>query len=399
MLGSRRIVALMVIGYTLVAGSGCNDAKKPLPKEVARRQWNNTRAGVLAGLAKDQMESGNFDKARQSLTEAIKMDPDNAGIRLLSARLAIEQAQLELAERELRLARQFDPKNAEADYLSGVVYQRWQKPDVAYEFYTHAAEKAPAELAYLMAKAEMLVQMDRGPEALKMLQERVVYFEHSATIRDAVGQLLVAQKDYHKAVDMLRQASVLTPDDLNVKEHFAMALFYNREYDEAASILTRMVKDERYTRRSDLFATLGACYSETGKFRDAREAFETATKLDPSTAGLWLGQGKAALQLGDLRRAELALKKAIALEPTSAETMLMLGYLRLRQDRLPEALDAFKKVSASENADALSLCMTGYVLEKMGRTDEAIQYYGKALKRNPNDELATRLMAGVQVHE
>src|SRR4051794_33234268 len=99
MLGSRRIVWLLVTvaGSIMLACFGCNDAKKPLPKEVAKRQWNATRAAVLAGLAKDQIESGTFDKARQSLTEAIKMDPENAGIRILSARLAIEQAQLELA--------------------------------------------------------------------------------------------------------------------------------------------------------------------------------------------------------------------------------------------------------------------------------------------------------------
>ena len=104
--------------------------------ESAKRQWNAARAGALAGLAKDQFESGSLDQARQSITEAIKLDPENARIRVLSAKLAIEQAQLEVAERELRLARQFDPKNPEADYLSGVVFQRWQKPDVAYEFYT-----------------------------------------------------------------------------------------------------------------------------------------------------------------------------------------------------------------------------------------------------------------------
>jgi tetratricopeptide (TPR) repeat protein len=383
-----------------VLAAGCApEAKKPTSKEQAARQWNAARAGVLASLAKDQLEAGSFEKARQSLIEASRMDPENASIRVLSAKLAIEQAQLELAEKELRLARQFDPKNAEADYLSGVVYQRWQKPDVAYEFYTHASEKAPAELSFLMAKAEMLVSMDRGPEALKMLQEKVIYFEHSAAIRDAVGQLLVGQHEYKPAVDMLRQASILTPDDMTIKEHYALALYYARQYEDSADVLSKLMKDEKYAKRSDLYATLGGCYGEMGRYRESRECFESATKIDPSAAGLWLGLGKAALQLGDLRRAELALKKALSIEPTSGETNLMLGYLRLRQDRLPEALDAFKKVSSADNADALSLCMTGYVLQKMGKSDEAIVYYGKALKRNPNDELAARLMAGVSLHE
>src|SRR4051812_1701590 len=107
-LRSKSILALVALGlFTGCAG----DAKQPTSKEAAHLKWNATRAAVLANLAKDQFESANFDKARQSLTEALKLDPENASIRALSAKLAIEQNQLEMAEKELRLARQFDPKN------------------------------------------------------------------------------------------------------------------------------------------------------------------------------------------------------------------------------------------------------------------------------------------------
>ena len=391
---------LLMPALLLSLAAGCaTPTKKPTPTEAATRQWNGARAGVMASLGKDQYESGNFEKARLSFNEAIKLDSENAMIRVLSARLAVEQGQFELADKELRLARQFDPRNAEADFLSGVVYQRWEKPELAYEFYGHASEKSPADISYLMAKTEMLVAMDKAPDALAMLQEKVVYFEHSAAIRDSVGQLLVGQKQYAAAVAMLSQASVLTPDDLTIKEHLGLALFYAREYDEASIVLARLVKDERYANRADLHATIGECLCNLGKFREAREAFEVATKIDPSSAGIWLGLGKSALQYGDLRRAELALKKAVSIDPVSAEANLLTGYLRLRQDRLPEALAAFQKAGGINSADPLSLCMTGYVLEKLGRNDEAIQCYGNALKRDPNDELAAKLMAGIQLHE
>src|SRR5206468_3400187 len=133
----------------------------------------------------------------------------------------------------------------------------WQKPDLAYESYSRANEKAPSELAYLLARSEMLVAMDRGPEALKMLQDRVVYFEHSAAIRDAVGQLLVQDKKYAEAIEMLRTASVLTPDDMVVREHLGMALFYGKLYDEAVAVLTRLTGTEKFAKRADMFATIG----------------------------------------------------------------------------------------------------------------------------------------------
>ena len=49
--------------------------------------------------------------------------------------------------------------------------------------------------------------------------------------------------------------------------------------------------------------------------------------------------------------------------------------------------------------DTVSLCMLGYTFEKMGKEEEALKYYGEALKLNPNDPLASRLMAGVDLHD
>ena len=54
-----------------------------------------------------------------------------------------------------------NPKDPEADYLSGVVNQRWQKTEVALAFYTAASDKDPGELAYIMARSEMLVAPNR----------------------------------------------------------------------------------------------------------------------------------------------------------------------------------------------------------------------------------------------
>src|SRR5690606_39938302 len=67
---------------------------------------------------------------------------------------------LELAQKFCDQARKLDEKNAEADYLSGVIYQRWQRPETSLAYYTSATEKAPSELPYLMARSEMLVRSE-----------------------------------------------------------------------------------------------------------------------------------------------------------------------------------------------------------------------------------------------
>jgi Flp pilus assembly protein TadD len=389
MLGARTIAVILV----LMVAAGCQ-SKKPTQREEAKQQWNAARASVMFSLAKGQYEAGHFERSRKTVDEALLLDPKNVPLHILSAKLAIEQGELELAEKELALTREIDPRNAEVDYLSGVIFQRWQQPQRAHDFYASASEKAPAELAYVLARAEMLVLMDRSDDALRLLQQRVVYFEHSAAVRDAVGQLLMQEGRYPEAIDMLRQASILATDDLAIREHLALALYFGRQYREAVDVLSRLLRDESYEKRADLFTALGESQLQLGRPRDARTSFETAAALDPLSPQIALSLGKAAVQLNDLRRAEISLRRATALDPYNSEAHLMMGYLRLRQSQLPEALASFRRAHQLDPGDTVSLCMLGYVLERMGEHEQAMAHYGRALQLRPHDDLATRLMAG-----
>jgi tetratricopeptide (TPR) repeat protein len=387
-----KLVLPAIAVFVLVMGCG---HKKPTQKQLAQKHWNQTRAGVLLSLAKDQYATGNFEKCRKTVSEAMALDPESASLRILSARLAMEQSQLETADAELALARKYDPKNAEADYLSGVIYQRWQKPEQARQFYSDAFSKNPDELAYLMAMSEMLVVMDRVPEALSALQEHAQTFEHSAILRDATGQLLTQLGRHHEAVDILRQASVLATDDLSIREHLAFALFNDRQYREAGEAFKRLTGSAPYKERADIYLAIGECHMQGGRLREARASFEKASQLEPGSSAVWLSLAKASLELEDIKRVELSIQKASSLDPASSDTQLLLGYLRLRQNRLNDALVAFQKASALDGANTVSLCMTGYVMERLGRGSDAIGYYGQALKVKPDDEMAAKMMASV----
>lgn len=392
-------MSLISVALLLALVAGCNNGKKnPTQKEQATKQWNNARATVLASLAKSQYEAGNFEKSQQTINEAMALAPDSAALHLLQGKLSLEQGQLERADREFKTTLQLDPKSAEAEYLAGVVYQRWQKTDLAYESYVRASQKSPEELAYLLARAEMLVAMNCSPDALALLRGKLDFFEHNPVIHQTIGQILLDQGNYAEAVGAFRQASILSPDDLNIREHLAMAQFQNKQYREAGDIYARLLQDESAGRRADLWLAQGECQMQTGRMRDARNSFDKATELSPTSTQAWLSLAKCTLQLGDVQRADLLLRKALVLDPGSAEAHLMNGYVRLRQNRLPEALAAFQKASALDSNDAVSLCMVGYVLEKTGKAEMALKYYAQALKIKPDDALAAKLIASVDLN-
>ena len=101
--------------------------------------------------------------------------------------------------------------------------------------------------------------------------------------------------------------------------------------------------------------------------------------------------------MGDQYQTQVALNKTFALDPNSSEGYLLQGYLRLKQSKYPEAIDAFTQAANFDKSDSTAVCMIGFVYEKTHRPQEAAKYYNQALRMNPRDELAKKLMADAGV--
>jgi Flp pilus assembly protein TadD len=387
-----------LFGVLALSSCASQPAKTPKQKEAAQKQWNGARSGVLYGLARDQYQAGEFETSRQTIGEALKLSPDNATLHVLAGKIQIEQGAFEPAETSLKRAAELDANNAEAQYLLGVIYQRWQRYAEASAAYAAAVAKAPAELAYLLAESEMLVQLGREDEALTLLSNKVVYFENSAAIRDAVGLLLSRRNRHAEAVPYFRQASILAADDDTIREHLALSLYRSNDYREAASQLNRLTSSSA-AKRSDLWLAQGEANLALERPIPARDAFDTVTRLDPTASAGWIGVAKASLKIGDTRRAEMSARRALSCDGNLGDGHLLLGYVRLRQSKPAEALLDFQKAAALMPADPLPLCMVGYVLEKQGRHDEAMTFYAKAIRLSPADPLARQLITATDLRD
>jgi len=387
----RRLHIVFAIAMLLsFVGFGCQSGKQ---RKEAYAHWNSARGGVQGSLAAERYKLGNLDDARKAADEAIKLDPTNASYRVLSARIHIERNQLEAADQELATARKLAPTNGEPDYLSGIVYQRWQKPQLALDYYAIACEKSPAELQYLMARVEMLVQLKRNEDAISLLEGKMTFFEYSGPLRDMLGGLYQQRGELPKATEMYLQATILSPDDPLIREHLAMSYFKASNYRDCMDQIDRLLKLEDYQKRADLYMLKGECHLQRNQLREARAALETSLEQNPSSVPALLTMSKVAIRTNDLDRAELSLRKAMSLEGNQPQVFLGMGYLRMKQQRWDDALAAFEKASKLDPKDAIAVCMSGLVLEKKGNPDEAMRYYGRALQINPNEELAKTLLS------
>lgn len=232
-----------------------------------------------------------------------------------------------------------------------------------------------------------------------MLQAKVAYFEHSGEIRDEVGLLLVQDGRYPEAIEMFRRAEILSPDDLTIREHLAMALFQARQFTESASLLSDLLASGKCDHRPDLLITLGECQLQTAKPGEAVQSFQLASQAMPESVGVWLGLARAELELNNLKQAELALRQCLTLDNPGSQTYLLMGYVTLRQNRLLDAYAFFVRASQLDQNDTVAICMVGLTLDRLGRSKDAATCYQRALKLNPGDGMASQLLAGLDLHE
>src|SRR5688572_11736564 len=102
----RNLLAILLVGLLLIT-TGCSGSKKKTKsqREEATLQWNRARASLLVSLASDQYNAGNIEKCKDTVTQALRMDPTNPRLHVLAAKVAIEQSELELAQRFCEQAR------------------------------------------------------------------------------------------------------------------------------------------------------------------------------------------------------------------------------------------------------------------------------------------------------
>ena len=381
--------------------AGCANGNKffQTPNQQATEQWNAARASALNSLATDQLRDGSFDKCQQSLEQALRLQPEDANLHVLYARLSIEQGRLDYADAHLTEARRLDPKRAEIDYLSGIVYERWQQTIKARAAYAAARGKNATEPSYLLAEAEMLVASGEPQQALTLLQSNLPSFENSGVVRQEIGLLLAGTGKPREAVTALRDASRLIPDEASIREHLAFALVAAKDYTEASDAFDRLVKQPAYAKRADAFAALGECLAQTHRYLEGVHAYEKATQIDNAAPGYWLGLARLSMMAGDVPGADIAVRKAVSLRSTSADAQCLLGYVRLKQDRLMQSLTAFQLASVLNHTDAVSVCMQALVLKRMGQADEAKACYARAKAMTEQNASAGQLLATINPAE
>lgn len=395
------MAATLSVALALLAGTGCAGGHGQYTtegKNLAQERMASLKSGADWDMARQQFLAGDLSKALKSVDKSIAASGAVAKSHSLRGRIFVELGQLEAAMDEFKRTLALNPAFIEAIYYQGVIHERYNEMDQALERYQAAAALEPTSPQYVIAAAEMMIELGRLDDAKNMLTARNTHFEHNAGVRQTLGHIAMMQGDPDKAIEYFQNANMLDPDNLANREDLAIAQVAAGDYVQAEYTTRRLLRDEAYSNRTDLKQLRARCLVALDRPVEAREILLGLTRddADINDVGVWVDLGEVALMLGDYHRVRIAAGRIIALDPSRYEGPLLGAMWKHHSGDLQAALkNAQHAVSLAGDSSAMPSLISGMILHELGRPDDAESVLYQAMAIDPGNQRIANMLAAV----
>ena len=193
---------------------------------------------------------------------------------------------------------------------------------------------------------EFLEKADSPQQALVQFEEILERFPDLAVVHAALGLCFQRLDDAGRAMDELRRALELAPED--PRNHLYIAdLYFSRErFDRAAESYRAAVQRDPLS--DPAYERLGEIALQRGDSREATAQFQKVVVLRPSDQGARQRYALALAAQGELDLADRELSAIAEKDPKNAEVLLRLGMLNL--DRKQREKDPARARAHGERA-------------------------------------------------
>jgi HemY protein len=221
-------------------------------------------------------------------------------------------------------------------------------------------------------------ELKQPAEAVRVARKGLARLGREFELYDALGVALGDAGERDAAVEALRTAVALNPEDANANYNLAVALLGVRQLDEAVAALQRSLV-LKPTFPSSL-AMLAQIEIDSGRWESAARYLSPLYESHPEMPqarrlmAYWhLRSGMAAEEGHDLAAAEKHYREGVEIDRNHPDLQARLGTLFLIQGRFAEAvipLEAYRRLQPNNAQSSLFL---GQAYAAVGRRDEARQ--------------------------
>ena len=266
---------------------------------------------------------------------------------------------------------------------------RLKQIDKAAMVFQQALDLNPDDRRERQVLASLQLMAHKPEDALRTLDPLL----GASADADTLELASTAYEDTHdttKAVEALRQAILLRPQDPNLYVDFAILSATHQSFQVGINVVNEGINLR--PKAASLYFARGVLYVQLAKFDKAQADFETAYELDPNQSLSAAAQGLAAVQQNDFDRALAGVKEKLARKPDDPILLYVQADVLAQQGVAPGSPEFQTALRSAKKAVALrpGLGPAHSVLAKLylqaGQFPEAAAQCRKALEIDPKDQ-------------
>lgn len=377
--------------------TACQSTPHATDKKNAERRWSEVRGRVKHQLAVQQYEGGLFEEARETITEALGLDPTRTASYVLLARSSLELNKPASAQRAIQLARHAGLQSPALNYLQGVLYEQRNELDEATAQYEIAHAGDPAQLDYLIAYVESLATAGETERARTVLGKGAGQVDDDGSVAVLSAYLaLLAGKTDEATAHLQVAAALATKSDVVVLD-LGRLLTRGGRYREAIAVLQPLLDQPgEVPMESTLRRVLAECHLNQGDARRAKEALADYAPYHVEDVAAQVLLAKASIADGDIVTALTAVTAAEKLHARHPEVRLVRAILLWKRGDLQSAESMLRELVQDSPTDADLHCLLAEVFLDQHETDAARASLRQALEIDPNLEWANAALARLE---
>jgi len=187
------------------------------------------------------------------------------------------------------------------------------------------------------------------------------------------------------------------PDAAEPRHYLGFLLQQSGNIVEAAALIAESIRLD--ASRAEWHFNFGIVLAKQQQYADAIAAFQQALALNPRNYYCWTNLGSVFEKTAEPAQAEQCYLSATQLNPACADAYYLLSALCLGQERFEEANYFNFCGLATEPVEPASRVRLIHAYHGLGRTQEAVDLLQNWLKAEPDNPVATHLLATHALHQ
>ncbi len=346
---------------------------------------------ALQGAAQIEYDEGRPD-AIPLIKRVLRLRPGDPTSYGMLALLEYQQGECKAAIADFEKAGNLFDAQSAALHANAICLVRLKQFDRAAFVFERTLALNPDDGRERRLLAAIQVMANKPSDALSTLGPLLQAKDPDADTLELASRAHEGMKDTSEAVNLLRQAILLEPQNLNLYLDFANLSYAHDSFQVGIDVITDGLALQ--PNAASLYFSRGVLYVQLAQYDKAEADFEKAYELDPNQSLSSAAQGLAAAQENNYDRALAKVQRALARKPDDAFMLYLQADILAARTSNPADADFQFAMRSARRAVSLqpTLGPAWTVLAKLdleaGKYKQAAEDCRRALHDNPSDQAA-----------